>query len=62
MTFFQLNRIYEDIGTTVEVKCVMGNTGALSFIPLSLFLWGKATPYLHNGVQRVEDGKGGVNI
>lgn len=42
------------------MKHMMGNTGIISFCPLSLFLWGKACPYLHNGAQRVEDGKGGV--
>ena len=54
------SRIYQDIGTSSEMKCIMGNTGNISFCPLSLFLWGTASPYLHNGAQRVEDGKGGV--
>ncbi len=47
-------------GSLTPMKCVMGNTGAISFSAISLYLIGTASPYLHNGVQESDDGQGNV--
>lgn len=48
-------------GVLTPMKCLMGNSGNVQFSPISLFLLGKASPYLHNGVQYQEDDEGGVS-
>ena len=42
------------------MKCVMGNTGNIVFSALALFLTGRASSHLHNGVQTNEDSQGAV--
>lgn len=59
----------EDLGQPLEgdgiltpVKCLIGNNaGNISFAPLALYLLGRPSPYLHNGVQCSDNGQGGVS-
>lgn len=49
-------------GVLTPVKCLIGNNaGNITFPPISLYLLGRASPYLHNGVQCADDGNGGVS-
>ncbi|XP_057379239.1 inactive ubiquitin carboxyl-terminal hydrolase MINDY-4B-like [Daphnia carinata] len=45
-------------GILTPVKCLLNINGSISFSPISLFVLGRASPFLHNGVQYQEDGQG----
>lgn len=51
----------EGDGILTPVKCLMGNSGNIAFGPLCLYLLGRGSPYLHNGVQYSDNGQGGVS-
>lgn len=63
-----LCRVTEDMGIPsggdgilTPMKSLMGNTGNVVFSPISLFLLGRASPFLHNGVMIQENQQGNVS-
>ncbi|XP_046453708.1 inactive ubiquitin carboxyl-terminal hydrolase MINDY-4B-like [Daphnia pulex] len=58
-----INQVTEDMGKPsggdgilTPMKSLMSINGSIMFGPISLFLLGRASPYLHNGVQYQDDG------